>query len=86
AGSLYNAAHGPSYRVSELAEAASIRAGAKGKTTQVPLEEARKTMGSFADALVLDQQVSGEKARKELGWAPSGRPVLEDLKTGSYAR
>jgi nucleoside-diphosphate-sugar epimerase len=85
-GSLYNAANGPSYRVREVAEAASIGAGAKGKTQAWPLDEARKTLHAFADALVLDQQVSGEKAKKELGWSPHAPPVLDDLKTGSYAR
>jgi nucleoside-diphosphate-sugar epimerase len=85
AGSLYNAAHGPSYRVREVAEAASIGAGANGKTQALPLEEARKTMHAFADALVLDQQISGEKAKKELGWSPRAKSVLDDLKTGSYA-
>jgi nucleoside-diphosphate-sugar epimerase len=83
-GSLYNAAQGPSYRVLEVAEAASIGAGAKGKTQAWPLEEARKTMHAFADALVLDQQISGEKAKKELGWSPRAASVLDDLKTGSY--
>ena len=86
AGSLYNAAQGPSFRVREVAEAASIGAGAGGKTQAIPLEEARKTMGAFADALVLDQQISSEKARKELGWAPRAASVVEDLKTGSYTR
>jgi nucleoside-diphosphate-sugar epimerase len=85
-GSLYNAAHGPSYRVREVAEAASIGAGAKGKTQSWPLDEARKAMGAFADALVLDQQVSSEKAKKELGWSPHAASVLDDLKTGSYTR
>ena len=85
-GSLYNAANGPSYRVREVAEAASIGAGAKGKTQAWPLDEARKTLHAFADALVLDQQVSGGKAKKELGWSPHAPSVLDDLKTGSYAR
>jgi nucleoside-diphosphate-sugar epimerase len=85
-GSLYIAAHGPSYRVREVAEAASIGAGAKGKIQATPLDEARKTMHAFADALVLDQQVSGEKAKRELGWSPRAGSVLDDLKTGSYAR
>ena len=85
AGSLYNAAHGPSYLVAEVAEAASIGGGAKGKTQSWPLEEARKVFHAFADALVLDQQISGEKARKELGWSPRAKSVLDDLKTGSYA-
>lgn len=86
AGSLYNGSHGPSYRVREVAEAASIGGGAKGKTHATPLEEARKTMGAFADALVLDQQVSGEKAKKELKWSPRAGSVLDDLKNGSYTR
>jgi nucleoside-diphosphate-sugar epimerase len=86
AGSLYNAAHGPSYSVAEVAEAASIGGGAKGKTQSWPLEEARKTLRAFADALVLDQQISGDKAKKELGWNPRAHSVLEDLKSGSYAR
>jgi len=85
-GSVYHGAHGASYRVHAVAEAASIGAGAKGKTQASPLDEARKTMGGFADALVLDQQVSGEKAKRELGWSPRAASVLEDLKTGSYTR
>jgi nucleoside-diphosphate-sugar epimerase len=86
AGSLYNAAQGPAYRVVEVAEAASVGAGAKGKTQAWPLAEARKTLGPFADALTLDQQISGEKARRELGWSPRGKSPLEDLKSGSYAQ
>jgi nucleoside-diphosphate-sugar epimerase len=85
-GSLYNAAHGASYRVREVAEAASIGGGAKGKTQSLPVDEARKTMGPFADALVLDQLISSEKAKKELGWSPRAASVLDDLKTGSYAK
>lgn len=85
-GSLFNASDGPSFCVREVAGAASIGAGAKGKTASWPLEEARKKLGPFADALALDQQVSGEKARNELGWLPRGKSALDDLKTGSYAR
>lgn len=86
AGALFHAAHGPAVAMRELAEAASLGAGAGGKTVAWPLEEARKTLGAFADALALDQQVSGAKAERELGWQPRGRPVLEDLRAGSYAR
>jgi len=86
AGSLYNGSDGPSFRVREVAEATSIGAGAKGKTQSWPLEEAHKKLGPFADALVLDQQISGEKAKKELGWSPRAGSPLDDLKTGSYAQ
>jgi nucleoside-diphosphate-sugar epimerase len=85
-GSLYLAADGPSYRVSEIAEAASYAGGAAGRTQAVPLEEARLQYGSaLADALVLDQQVSGEKAKRELGWRPHAASALEELRYGSYA-
>ena len=36
----------------------------------VPLEEARKKMGAYADALALDQIVRGPRARA-LGWSPT---------------
>jgi nucleoside-diphosphate-sugar epimerase len=85
-GSLYLAADGPSYKVREIAEAASYAADAAGQTRAVPLHEARKQYGPMADALVLDQQVSGEKAKRELGWKPHGASVLEELRYGSYAQ
>jgi hypothetical protein len=48
------------------------------------LEEARKTMGPYADALVLDQLASGRKARELLGWQPHRPDILEELERGSY--
>jgi hypothetical protein len=39
--------------------------------------------GPFADALLLDQQASGAKARS-LGWAPTRRTLLEEFTDGSY--
>jgi nucleoside-diphosphate-sugar epimerase len=78
-GTLLFAAHGAAIRVREVAEAASRAAGADGRVEIVPVEEARKTMGPFADALALDQQISGGRARRLLGWQPQGPTVLEDL-------
>ena len=83
-GVLLHASHGEAYRVRQLAEAASVGAGADGRTESWPLEEARKALGPLADALVLDQQVSGEKAKSMLGWSPHGPDALEDLRHGSY--
>lgn len=39
-------------------------------------------LGAFGEALLLDQQAGGEKARAELGWAPSGPNLIDDLKAG----
>jgi hypothetical protein len=51
-----------------------------------PLAEARKTMGSYADALALDQQASSRRAQELLGWKPSRPDALQELEHGSYAR
>jgi nucleoside-diphosphate-sugar epimerase len=84
-GSLYHGAEKDSAKVREVAQAASEGAGIPGKVAAWPLEEARKTLGPFADALALDQQISSERARKILGWNPRRAGILEDLRRGSYA-
>jgi nucleoside-diphosphate-sugar epimerase len=86
AGSLLLGVSGPSHPVREVAAAASRGAGAGGRTKAWPLEEARKTLGAYADALVLDQQASGRRAQETLGWQPRRLDVLEDIERGSYAR
>jgi nucleoside-diphosphate-sugar epimerase len=85
AGSVFHAAEKDSLRVRDVAQAASEAAGVPGKISPWPLEEARKTLHAFADALVLDQRISSEKARKILGWNPRQAGILEDLRRGSYA-
>lgn len=85
AGTLLLGVTGPSHAVRDVAAAASKGAGAGGKTVGWPLEEARKTLGLYADALVLDQQASGRRAQELLGWRPHRPDVLEDLERGSYA-
>jgi nucleoside-diphosphate-sugar epimerase len=84
-GTLLLGVSGPSQRVSEIAAAASRGAGAEGRTVATPLEEARKKLGAYADALVLDQQASGRRAQELLGWKPRRPDVLEDIERGSYA-
>ena len=85
-GSLLLGVSGPSHPVRDVAAAASRGAGAGGRTTAWPLEEARKTLGAYADALVLDQQASGRRAQETLGWQPRRPDVLEDIERGSYAK
>jgi nucleoside-diphosphate-sugar epimerase len=84
-GTLLLGVSGPSRRVREVAAAASRGVGAGGKTTAVPLEQAREKLGAYADALVLDQQASGKRAEQLLGWRPYRPDVLEDIERGSYA-
>ncbi len=83
-GTMLLASDASVHRVREIAEAASVGAGAGGRTEAWPLEEARKTLGAYADALVLDQQISSKKARTLLGWKPRASGILQDLRLGSY--
>jgi len=76
---------GRSHRVAQVAEAASRGVGAGGKTEAWPLDEARKALGAYADALVLDQQASGQRAKELLGWMPHRLGIIEELERGSYA-
>lgn len=65
----------PPEQVEALAAAASAATG-PGATRHVPLEEARRDMGAFADALTMDQVVGCARARS-FGWAPRHAPFID---------
>ncbi len=66
----------PAALVGNLAVSASRAAGAGGEVQRVRVEEARESMGNFADALTMDQVMGCARAR-ELGWEPEHAPFLE---------
>jgi len=78
-GTLYNASHGPSVKVKEVADQIAKVLGTPDKVRPVPVEIARTRLGLVADALTLDQQVDAAKAQRELGWQPKRANVLEDI-------
>jgi len=63
----------------ELATAAARAAGYKGEISPLPLAEARKTLGDFADALALNQHVDSGKAVRLLGWQPRHGGFLDEV-------
>lgn len=69
-GEVFNATDRSRFTVLDCARAASMAAGAGGKVTCMPVDEARKTMGAFAECLALDQHVDARKAVRMLGWQP----------------
>lgn len=71
-------------RANDVSWAASLAADVPGRTELWASAEAREAWGALADALALDQQVSGDVARDLLGWHPEGPPVLDELRDGSY--
>lgn len=62
-------------RVLDIAEAIAAQVPQRPDIRIVPLTEARKKLGTYADALALDQKVRSPKARA-LGWAPTQTGVI----------
>lgn len=75
AGGIFHAVDGHPLSVREVAEEVSRVAGAGGRTKSLGLEEARSEMGSFADALCLDQVADATRALS-LGWKPGRHSFL----------
>ncbi|MET0820211.1 MAG: NAD-dependent epimerase/dehydratase family protein [Aeromicrobium sp.] len=49
-----------------------------------PDEDTVARLGGFGEALLLDQQATGQRAKSELGWTPT-RPTLVELLAKGYA-
>ena len=61
-----------------------------GRQLQLPvksqsLEEAASTLGFFARVLDMDNFVSSEKTRKELGWQPTHPGILSNMEANYFA-
>jgi nucleoside-diphosphate-sugar epimerase len=84
AGTLLIGASGEYLPLKTIALAVARAAGVGDRIHSLTLDEARETWGLLADAIALDQKVSGERARQLLNWVPSAPSVLEDLSNGSY--
>jgi nucleoside-diphosphate-sugar epimerase len=70
ASGIYHANDECDERVNELVTAIAGHVSIRPSVRKVPLPEARRKMGPYADALALDQIVRCPRARA-LGWAPS---------------
>ncbi|GAA3315090.1 NAD-dependent epimerase/dehydratase family protein [Nonomuraea dietziae] len=85
AGSLWHGVSETAVAVHDLASAAGRAAGVQAQPQGWPLDQAREALGAlFADALALDQSVSGDAARDKLGWRPRRDGAIADLVDGSY--
>ena len=74
ASGVYHANDEGDERVNDIVAAISEHAKTEPSVRRVPLAEARKKMGPYADALALDQIVRSPRARA-LGWQPTLRSV-----------
>lgn len=66
--------HNPTVR--ELGEALA------GNVAPESPEATVERLGGFGEALLLDQQATGSRARSELGWQPSRPTLVDELRTG----
>jgi nucleoside-diphosphate-sugar epimerase len=77
-GQILNVVAEDAVPVAEMGEAIRASVGAE-RVECWPLDDARQSLGPFADALALDQTVSGERARRALAWEPHGPGLIADL-------
>ena len=65
-------------RVSDIVDAIAAQVPQKPDIRFMPMDEAHKKLGAYADALALDQKVRSPKARA-LGWAPTQTGVINSV-------
>jgi nucleoside-diphosphate-sugar epimerase len=74
AGGVFHANDEGDERVNDLVDAIKPYVPVRPDVRHVPIDEARSKMGTYADALALDQLVRSPRARA-LGWAPTLKSV-----------
>ena len=65
-------------KVMDIVEAIAAHVPQRPDIRNVPIAEARKKLGTYADALALDQKVRSPKARA-LGWEPTQTGVINSV-------
>ncbi|PQV50093.1 NAD-dependent epimerase/dehydratase family protein [Paraburkholderia sp. BL21I4N1] len=82
-GQILNVVAEEAVAVADMGEAIRASVGAE-RVECWPLDEARLSFGPFADALALDQTVSGQHARQVLAWEPRGPGLIADLSAQNF--
>ncbi|WP_217576442.1 NAD-dependent epimerase/dehydratase family protein [Streptomyces sp. GbtcB7] len=78
----YAGVGGQNLAFKDIAEAASQAAGCPGRLRHLTPEQASERLGPLAEALLLDQQLTGDRARHKLGWAPKHNDALAEIAAG----
>ena len=86
AGAFYFAENGEN-SMREVCRTISRRLGFGGRTAYMALDEAVSEWGEAAalDKMGSNSRVRAVRARKELGWTPAGRSLLEEIEDGCYS-
>jgi nucleoside-diphosphate-sugar epimerase len=78
ASGIYHATDHGDERVGDIVESLRAALPMRPEVRHVPLDEARKKLKTYADALALDQIVRSQRARA-LGWSPSLHSVCRNI-------
>ena len=70
AGEIFNVSDGSEGPQGDMVRAAALAAGYSGEIRRVPVPEAVRSLGAYAECLAYDQRLSASKAARVLGWAP----------------
>lgn len=81
-GSVYAGVGGENLPLADITRALSHAAGCPDRIESLTLEDAMERMGPIAEAFALDQQLSGARAHRELGWTPTRLDALAELARG----
>lgn len=78
-GVVLNVTDNTRYTVEEMALAAAQAAEIPGKIHLLSEKEAEKKYGKLTQGLLIDQQVSSERASRLLGWHPRHKSFISDI-------
>ncbi|WP_406175016.1 NAD-dependent epimerase/dehydratase family protein [Streptomyces sp. NBC_00996] len=78
-GSVYLGVADTNPTAGQVAQALSRAIGHPGSVRYLSEAQAQSQMGPISEAFLLDQQLTGTKARRELGWQPTHTDPLGEL-------
>jgi nucleoside-diphosphate-sugar epimerase len=80
-GEIFNITDRSRWSIRDMLDAVVRSTQYSGDITFVPVAEAAKTMGEFAECLALDQHVDARKAVRLLGWQPKHGGFVDGVET-----
>jgi nucleoside-diphosphate-sugar epimerase len=78
-GDVYNAATNHGVSIGKITRAIAGRLGINAAPVVCDIKTAVAEMGSWAEGYAIDQQMSGQKARSQLGWRPEYEDVFAEI-------
>ena len=78
-GDVYNAATNHGVMIGDITRAIATRLGINTDPEICDTDKAMREIGSWTEGYAIDQQMSGDKARTQLGWHPQYEDVFAEI-------